>query len=161
MKTRPFVLVHLALAALALLGSGCKNEPTAAAQWWTVPMQLGDKTFTLEVAATREAQQTGLMFRKTMPADHGMIFVFHDESPREFWMKDTYLALDIVYLTREGKVVSIHSLEPLNRAPVPSAGPAMYAVELNRGAALGAGLKAGDKVEIPARIREIAAPPAR
>ena len=117
-------------------------------------MQIGTKTFTLEVADTNDSRRTGLMQRKSMPADHGMIFVFAEEQPLGFWMKNTLIPLDVIYLDAKGKVVSIKKLEPLDLTAVDSDGPAKYAIEINRGAAAGAGVKVGDVLNIPERARE-------
>jgi uncharacterized membrane protein (UPF0127 family) len=94
------------------------------------------------------------MHRQSMPADHGMIFVFPDEAIRAFWMRNTKIPLDILYLSAAGRVVSIHPLEPLDETPVRSDGPAKYAIELNQGAAARAGVQVGFVIELPARARE-------
>jgi uncharacterized membrane protein (UPF0127 family) len=88
-----------------------------------------------------------------MPADHGMIFVFPDTEPRSFWMKDTRIPLDILYLDPDGVVVSIRQMKPYDLSGVHSDKPAKYAIELNKGAAERAGVKVGDKLEIPEAAR--------
>jgi uncharacterized membrane protein (UPF0127 family) len=115
-------------------------------------MQIGGETFNLEVADTPAKHQRGLMARGSMPADHGMIFVFPEEAEREFWMKDTLIRLDILYLDWSGKVISIKTMEPRDLTPVPSDGPAMYAIELNQGSAQRAGVHQGDTLTIPSEI---------
>jgi uncharacterized membrane protein (UPF0127 family) len=145
---------NAAIVIVALAPSACESQPAQPAQWWTVPMQIGAQRFNLEVADTPEAQRAGLMFRKSLPADQGMIFVFSREQPQEFWMKNTYVPLDIIYVDSTGKVVSIHPMEPLNTKGVPSDGPAQYAIELNRGAAAKAGVKVGDVLTLPERVRK-------
>lgn len=137
---------------LALLAS-CRNGNTPAADAGLVQMQVGKETFKLEVARTEAEVQMGLMFRESMPQDHGMIFVFSSPQARSFWMKNTKIPLDIVFLNAEGRIVSIHPLEPLNEQSVWSDAPAQYAIELNRGSAARAGIKAGDKLEIPDKAR--------
>src|SRR4051794_14510700 len=120
----------------------------------TVTVDLGGKPFTLEVAANDDDRQRGLMYRKSMPEDHGMLFVFPDERPLSFWMRNTLIPLDIVYLDRVGKVVSVAQMKPLDETGVPSGWPAKYAIELNEGAAKRVGVKAGDVVRIPAEARD-------
>jgi uncharacterized membrane protein (UPF0127 family) len=94
------------------------------------------------------------MHRQSLPPDRGMIFVFADEEPRSFWMRNTLIPLDIVYLDKDGKVVSISQMKPLDETGVHSAGPAKYAIEMNEGAAARAGVKVGDVLDIPPAARE-------
>jgi uncharacterized membrane protein (UPF0127 family) len=129
--------------------SSAKDGDKAA----TVPMKIGEKTFRLEVADTDALRQKGLMRRDSMPKDHGMIFVFTDEAPRGFWMKNTRIALDIVYVDAKGKVVSIKQMKPFDVTTVPSDGPAQYAIELNQGTAADVGIKAGDALELPKGLK--------
>jgi uncharacterized membrane protein (UPF0127 family) len=115
-------------------------------------MSIGRETFTLEVADDASEQEWGLMARESMPANHGMIFVFEEESPRAFWMKDTLIPLDIVYVAGSGRVVSVKQMQPRDETPVRSDGAVMYAIELNQGAGARAGVKAGDVLTIPNEI---------
>lgn len=112
-------------------------------------MSIGSRQFTLEVAATQLSRQRGLMDRELLPMDRGMIFVFRDEAIRGFWMKRTRIPLDILFLDSQGRVVDIKSLQPLDLRSVPSAAPAKYAIELNRGAVALCGVKVGDMLTIP------------
>jgi uncharacterized membrane protein (UPF0127 family) len=159
----------IVIAALLAVGPsswlvGCKpDQPTAAAtqpasaasnsRLPTTRMGIGNETFTLEIAYRPEDQETGLMNRKSMPDDHGMIFVFPAERNLTFWMKNTLIPLDILYLDRAGRVVSVKHMKPLDESAVPSDGPAMYAIELNAGAAARAGAKAGDQIKVPDDLR--------
>ena len=95
----------------------------------------------------------GLMNRESMPSDRGMIFVFGDEQNLEFYMKNTLIPLDIVYLDRVGKVVSVAQMKPMDESAIPSGWPAKYAIELNEGTAAKVGVKAGDVIRIPAEAR--------
>src|SRR5580765_5615184 len=70
----------------------------------TVKMSIGRADFTVEVADNEPEQMKGMMFRDYNPADHGMIFIFPDEQPRSFWMKNTRIALDIIFVDHNGKV---------------------------------------------------------
>jgi uncharacterized protein len=135
---------------LAVLAGGCQQSPSGLA---VVSMQIGNRTFHLEVAATADSQETGLMKRDSMPDDHGMIFVFGDESPRTFWMKNTRFPLDIIFVNTAGVVVSIKQMDAYDLHETPSDKPARYAIELNKGAAESAGVKVGDQLTIPTEAR--------
>ena len=142
-----------------LLVTGCKRpapKPTGPLNQGlpTTAMQIGNERFTLEIAATEDTRQIGLMNRHSMPADHGMIFVFPREDFLGFWMKSTYIPLDIIYLNEGGRVVSVRPMKPLDLTSVPSGMPAKYAIELNQGAATRAGVKVGDRLTIPPEARE-------
>src|SRR3954466_2735649 len=111
-RPHPFVTALLA-GLLLLVGADCdggKAKPHAPPP--TAQRPLGGKTFPLEVADTDANRQYGLMRRDSMPADHGMIFVFGDERERGFWMKNTRIPLDIVYVNAAGKVVSVKQMKP-------------------------------------------------
>jgi len=115
-------------------------------------VELGGKTFTVEIADTQEKQALGLMFRDSMPADEGMIFLFPNEAPRSFWMKNTRISLDIMYFDKQLKMVSISANTPpcrVSRCPsYPSAGPAMFVLELNAGIAASLGVGVGDQLTL-------------
>jgi uncharacterized membrane protein (UPF0127 family) len=134
------------LAALLCL-VGCDSPPSSALA--TVPMQIGSKQFTLEVADRTDSRTFGLMRRDSMPADHGMIFIFDSEEPRGFWMKNCRIPLDIIFTDSTGKVVSVKQMKPYDLSSTPSDGPVQYAIELNKGAAESAGVKAGMTLKIP------------
>ena len=130
---RSFLL--FAVFSFLLLGS-CNRANSEV----TLRVRLADNTktpnFTAEVVATPRSRSQGLMYRKNLADDRAMIFVFADETPRSFWMKNTYISLDIVYVDSQMKVGSmIENAEPLNEKPLPSAGPARYAIEMAGGLA--------------------------
>ena len=155
MSTGCLVSVRAVAIALALGAAACKTEqPATQSEAGVVRMRLGRESFTLEVADTPKKQQLGLMHRKSMPQDRGMLFVFEDERERSFWMKNTHIPLDIIYVSAAGKVVSIEQMKPLDETSVPSDGPAKYAIELNEGAAGRAGVATGDVLAIPDEARE-------
>jgi uncharacterized membrane protein (UPF0127 family) len=120
----------------------------------TVDVRLGNRNFRLEVADNDDTRAYGLMHRRTMPADHGMIFVFPTERPVTFWMRNTFIPLDVVFVNVQRQVVAIKQGRPLDdRTPLSSGAPASYVIELNQGTAAAAGLKVGDKIDIPAEAR--------
>ena len=147
----------LFLVTCVLWPGGCRDgskPPTTAPAADTVRMQIGSETFTLEIADTEDEQEVGLMGRESMPPDHGMIFVFEDSRQRGFWMKNTLIPLDIIYVDASGRVVSVKQMAPRDLTAVKSGRPAMYAIELNQGAAARVGVQAGDLVTIPSAILE-------
>src|SRR5689334_16324460 len=116
-----------------LMFVGCREAPQSKLP--TVDMQLGQKTFTLEVAKNDDSREHGLMQRDKMPSDHGMIFVFDDCKDRAFWMKNTRIPLDIVFLDENARIISIKQMKAYDLSTTPSDGPAKWAIELNEGAA--------------------------
>jgi uncharacterized protein len=110
----------------------------------------GPHVFQVEIAKDDAARERGLMYRRFMPADQGMLFQFDREAPVSFWMKNTYVPLDMIFISHSGIVTNIvANAEPLSERAIPS-GPACAAVlELNGGAAAAIGLRVGDKVRHP------------
>lgn len=135
-----FLLCMLMLVACTACASGESS------------VELGGKSFSVEIADTQEKQALGLMFRDSMPDDAGMIFIFPNEAPRSFWMKNTRIPLDIMYFDKDLKMVSISADTPpcrVSRCPsYPSSKPAMYVLELNAGKASELGVGPGDKLTI-------------
>lgn len=89
---------------------------------------------TVEVADTEVLRSRGLMFRRSLAPHGGMLFVFDDEAPRSFWMKNTYLPLSIAYVGSDGIIREIYDMEPLDTSRIyPSIMPARYAIEAHKG----------------------------
>jgi uncharacterized membrane protein (UPF0127 family) len=113
-------------------------------------VELKGQRFSVEIADTSEKQALGLMFRDDMADDHGMLFIFLDEAPRSFWMRNTRIPLDIIYFNSDLALVSVsENARPcrVQRCPgYPSAGPAKYVLELNAGKASELGLSPGDRL---------------
>jgi len=108
----------------------------------------GTHKFDVEVAADDESRERGLMNRRYLPPDRGMLFEFQHEGPVSFWMKNTYIPLDMIFISRAGVVTNVvANAEPLSERVIPS-GPACSAVlELNGGSAASIGVRIGDRVE--------------
>lgn len=110
------------------------------------------KCFYLEVARTPEERARGLMYRESLDADKGMLFIFEKEGDYAFWMKNTLIPLDIIWINADKRIVHISkNTPPCMEVPCPvySAGTnALYVIELNSGAADELGLLVGDKVMI-------------
>ena len=110
----------------------------------------GAHPFQVEIAADEASREKGLMNRRYMPADRGMLFEFEREAPVAFWMKNTYIPLDMIFIGRNGAITHIAAnAEPLSEAVIPSGGPCVAVLEVNGGVAAKIGLRVGDKVRHP------------
>jgi uncharacterized membrane protein (UPF0127 family) len=126
------------------------TSPTRA-QGGLEPLEIttatGTHAFQVEIANNEASREKGLMYRRFMPADRGMLFEFERSEPVAFWMKNTYISLDMVFIARDGTVTHVAAnAEPLSEAIVPSGGPCVAVLELNGGEAARIGLREGDKV---------------
>ena len=107
-------------------------------------------SFKVEVARNDADRAQGLMFRRAMPADHGMLFDFQQVAPVSMWMQNTYLPLDMLFVRADGTIARIATnTEPLSTRTIPSGEPVLAVLELNAGTAGRLGLKAGDRLEHP------------
>lgn len=105
--------------------------------------------FYVELARTDAQQQQGLMFRREMQPDWGMLFVYDGEAQRSFWMENTFIPLDMIFIDEDGEVDSIiESAEPLTRVQRRSRGPAKYVLELNAGTVDDIGIEPGMQVTL-------------
>jgi uncharacterized membrane protein (UPF0127 family) len=130
---------------LALALTGARAEP--ALETLGIVTATGEHDFKVEVVDTPKARARGLMFRKSMPADHGMLFEFKAEGPVSMWMKNTYIPLDMVFIGRDGRVVGVAAdAEPFSERIIASPEPAYAVLELNAGAARRISLAPGDQV---------------
>jgi uncharacterized protein len=137
-----FVLVLAALAGVTAQGA----EPDSL----EIVTSTGRHAFQIEIANNDATRERGLMDRRYMAADHGMLFEFDHEAPVAFWMKNTYIPLDMIFIAPSGAVTHIvANAEPLSERVIPSGGPCVAVLELNGGAAASIGLKVGDKVHHP------------
>jgi uncharacterized membrane protein (UPF0127 family) len=115
----------------------------------------GDHNFTIEVATTDQERALGLMFRRSLPENAGMLFLYDRPQPAAMWMKNTLIPLDIVFIAADGTVHRIESnTEPFSTALVSSEGPVVGVLELNAGEAGKIGLKRGDKVVYPGLAKD-------
>jgi uncharacterized membrane protein (UPF0127 family) len=105
-------------------------------------------TVLAEVARTPEEREQGLMFRENLPDGTGMFFVFSDSQIRSFWMKNTFIPLDIAYMDAELRIVDIQAMDPETEETHPSARPAMFALEVPRGWFSKVGLGVGAQAEV-------------
>ena len=116
----------------------------------TAVTDTGPHLFMVEIAKDEWSRERGLMFRRYMARDHGMLFEFENEDMQSFWMKNTYIPLDIIFLDHAGAVVRVAAnAEPLSERTIPSGGPSLAVLEVNGGVAAEIGLKIGDQVIHP------------
>jgi hypothetical protein len=106
----------------------------------------GRVDYRVEIADDEAERQHGLMFRTSMPDGHGMLFIFPRARPQAFWMRNTYMPLDIIYIGEDGRIVSIVQGRPFDEAPLPSGAPAIGVLEIYAGKAAEKGIKVGDRV---------------
>lgn len=99
-----------------------------------------------EVAADANTRTVGLMNRFSLKPDHGMLFVFAQSEPLAFWMRNTTIPLSIAYIDSKGVIVNIVDMKPRDESTYPSAGPAMFALEMKQGWFRERGIVAGDTV---------------
>jgi uncharacterized protein len=98
----------------------------------------------VQIARSQEETSRGLMYRRSMSDSQGMLFVFEGMTERSFWMKNTYLSLDMIFIDDKGKVVHIiHEVPPLSRTSRKSKFPCKYVLEVNAGRANSAGITIG------------------
>ena len=156
------VLMAALMFALVLQGVSCTPKPPEELDaWGTVDMKIGGQKFLLWVADDGGEQEQGLMHvtADRMSAledgtERGMIFVFDHERILSFWMRNTIIPLDIAYVDRDGVIVSIYTMVPLDerRNQYASVRPARYAIEVNAGVYERLGVAKGDKLDIPASV---------
>jgi uncharacterized membrane protein (UPF0127 family) len=136
--------------ALAALAATPLWAPPAQAEGLDIVTASGSHHYDVEIAADEPTRERGLMERRTMAASHGMLFEFPAREPVTFWMKDTYLSLDMVFIDADGTVRRVvERATPLSEALIPSEVPVTGVLELNAGQAAAIKLKPGDKVEFP------------
>ena len=109
----------------------------------------GEKQFQVEIADDATERGRGLMFRPDMPDDRGMLFVFETSRPVGFWMRNTPMPLDLVFITTNGTVAGVQPGEPFSEAVISVPQPVQFVLELKRGTAAAVGLKTGDTIRHP------------
>jgi uncharacterized membrane protein (UPF0127 family) len=127
----------LLLFALLLLLSACapgQQAPRPAGPNNYFPLSIGGTTVQLQLALTDSERAQGLMHRDSLPADHGMLFLFNQPGPRSFWMRNTRIPLDLAYFDADGRLLEVHALYPYDENGVSSrSDQVLIAVEMNRG----------------------------
>lgn len=138
-----------ALAVFAALFSGAAGI-AADSSSVTVATQSGTHRLTIEWARTPSERARGLMGREKMANGHGMLFDFGSEQPVYFWMKDTPLSLDMIFIKADGRTSRIaRGTTPFSEDVVPGGEPVRYVLELVAGGAARIGLRPGDRFDVP------------
>ncbi len=118
----------------------------------------GEHSFTVEVVDTPQGRAQGLMFRQELADDAGMLFDFKESRPVSFWMQNTFIPLDMIFISAEGRVESFHvNARPMDPTSIPSGVPVQFVLEIPGGRSEEIGLAVGDQVEHP-RMQAQAAP---
>lgn len=126
------------------------NGLAAGADTLVLKTETGDHSFAVEVARTPQEKAMGLMFRRSLPEDAGMLFLYDRPQQAAMWMKNTHISLDMVFIAEGGRVHRIEThTEPFSTAVIPSEGTVAAVLELNAGQAAKIGLKRGDQVVYP------------
>ncbi len=145
------VALFAGLFAWFLLGGEAEPSPASAPQFTrdriAIEQSNGKKdTFDVEVAITTEQHKYGTMFRKTMPQDSGMLFLFKPAHDVIFWMKNTYIPLDMLFMREDGTIVKIHrNAQPQDLTKIKSGEPVAAVLEINGGESDRRGIREGDK----------------
>jgi len=134
----------LLFAFLAVAGAA----PAQAAGQATLEIltKTGLRTFTVELATNDAERERGLMFRKELPEGRGMLFDFQQERPVAFWMHNTYISLDMMFIRSDGRIMRIEeSAKPESDRLIPSGAPVRAVLEVIAGTASRLGIKPGDR----------------
>lgn len=116
----------------------------------TIHSANGDHTFNVEVVDTPESRAKGLMYRQELADDAGMLFDFFEDQPVSFWMRNTFIPLDMIFITSEGVVRNVHvNARPHDPTGIPSDGPVRFVLEIPGGRSVELGIEAGDTVTHP------------
>ncbi|EHQ52369.1 hypothetical protein ECTPHS_06742 [Ectothiorhodospira sp. PHS-1] len=140
----------LALLSTLLLITAClpaqEQDGQAVADPAVISLRIGDHPLTAEVADTAPLRARGLMFRESLPPDHGMLFVWEQPEPVAMWMLNTPLPLSVAFIDAQGRILNIARMQPHSRTLHHSAGPARYALEMPQGWFEDRGIPPGDEV---------------
>lgn len=143
-------------AFIALVSITAAASAQQQIQMPEIALAIGGHKLTAEVAYTDPSRMQGLMYRRMLPEDRGMLFVFDETARHAMWMKNTYVPLSVAFIDEQGVIINIENMKPQTEDVHPAAKPAKYALEVNLGWFARHGIKAGAKIEGIDR-----APPAR
>ena len=137
------------VAALVALLAGAANAVTVARAdpLLTYPLKIRGHELRVEVANNDETRRTGLMFRRSLAENSGMLFVYEAPGRHAMWMKNTLVPLSVAFMDRDGRILNIEDMEPLTLTAHASAGEAWYSLETNRGWFAQRGIGAGERVQ--------------
>lgn len=152
MRRRTCLLAALSIVAVLLssLPIRAGAQPSAATGDVTIVSKSGEHVFHVEIVSTPDDMARGLMFRKSLAPDAGMLFDYGHPQPASFWMKNTLIPLDMIFIGADGRIVNIHERAvPHSLDPIPSDGPVRAVLEVNGGTASRLRIKPGDRVVNP------------
>lgn len=154
MFSRSRFLWAVALFSLVVF-TGCNRAAMDKTSSKTVEdrfaIKIGERTVQMQIAALPAEMEKGLMFRQTMGADEGMLFIYTSPQPMGFWMRNTVLPLDIGFISPEGELKEIYAMHPLDERTVLSHGRDLqFALEMNQGWFRAHGVKPGAKLDLKA-----------
>lgn len=135
------------LKLIPVIAALCLQVFAAHAEMPEITLALGGHKLTAEVAHTDADRTLGLMHRRMLPENRGMLFVFPQAAPLGFWMMNTHIPLSIAFIDDAGTIINIADMKPLTTDPHNSAKPARYALEMNQGWFRKRGIKPGAKIE--------------
>ena len=129
---------------------GCTLAVLATGAWALEKFQMtqvrvGNQALKVELAISEPQRMQGLMYREKLGANDGMLFVFDAPEYQSMWMKNTLVPLSVAFIAPDGTILNVEDMEPQTEIPHISAGPALYALEMNKGWFAAHGLKPGDK----------------
>ncbi|HET7547094.1 MAG TPA: DUF192 domain-containing protein [Usitatibacter sp.] len=143
---KPFFDRVSMLRVLAALLIAASLPALADAAPRTTVLHVGSQALKVEIAASEAERNRGLMFRKSLPREEGMLFIFDDPGYYAMWMKNTLIPLSVAFVDREGVILNIADMAPQTLDSHLAAGPALYAIETNKGWFAAHHVQAGDKV---------------
>jgi uncharacterized membrane protein (UPF0127 family) len=141
---------------LLLLAAATLAVTAARAQMLEIPLTVAGHKLTVEVADSDATRMQGLMHRRILPENRGMLFVFREVTHHAMWMMNTYIPLSVAFLDERGVIINIADMQPQTSDTHAAAKPAKYALEVNQGWFAKGGIKPGTRIEGLER-----APPAR
>ncbi len=133
--------IRYGFVLLLLLLTGCQHEPSVT---------LNGKNVLVEIANNDQERSVGLMYREHLDENKGMLFTYPDENIRSFWMKNTLIPLDMIFINKNFEIVDIHQAEPCPKeGECPSYGAkAQYILEVNKGFSQKNNISVGNKIKI-------------
>ncbi|SEP90407.1 hypothetical protein SAMN05421693_11012 [Ectothiorhodospira magna] len=142
-----FLTLLSLLLVTACLPPQAQDRHGAAADLAVISLHIGDHPLTAEVADTAPLRAQGLMFRESLPPDHGMLFVWEQPEPVAMWMLNTPLPLSVAFIDEQGRILNIARMQPHSRTLHHAAGPTRYALEMQQGWFEDRGIQSGDQVQ--------------
>jgi uncharacterized membrane protein (UPF0127 family) len=142
----------LAVLAFLVFALGGALEPCRAAgggvEFSAATVDIAGRAVKVQLAATPQAQQRGLMYRKSLPEDEGMLFLYDFPKIRCMWMKNTLVPLTAAFLDSRGRILGFADMDPLTTQSHCSGAPVMYVLEMNRGWFARHGVREGDSLDL-------------